>query len=178
MMTIIHSLKSTVPFSFTLPLLSLAVTHCYSLPLFVTHFHSLSLVVIRCHSLYHLLSLVVPLVFIRCHSFTTRCHSLSLVVTLVVTRCHSQYHSSVFFRQHTNAIEAIEFESLYFWLWTGECECLRKIWSRTTSSLYCRYCWLVLLNLLVSCGSVFVVDSEHEVVCWVSYFIFFVFRLK
>ena len=89
MMTIIHSLKSTVSFSFALPLLSLAVTHCHSLPLFVTHFHSLSLVVIRCHSLYHLLSLVVPLVFIRCHSFTTRCHSLSFVVTRCTTRCHS-----------------------------------------------------------------------------------------
>ena len=62
--------------------------------------HSLSLVVIRyttrchsCHSLYHSLSLVVPLVVIRCHllSFvvtrcTTRCHSLSLVVTRCTAR--------------------------------------------------------------------------------------------
>ena len=52
--------------------------------------------VTRCHSLYYALSLVVPLVVIRCHSLsfvvtrcTTRCHSLSFVVPLVVTRCHS-----------------------------------------------------------------------------------------
>ena len=63
-MVIIHFLKCTVPFSFVVPLLSLAVTHC----------HLLSLVVIlavtgcttRCHllyhSLYHSLSLDVPLV--------------------------------------------------------------------------------------------------------------------
>ena len=38
MMTIIHSLKCTVPFSLAVPLLSLAVTHC----------HSLSLIVKRC----------------------------------------------------------------------------------------------------------------------------------
>ena len=38
MMAIIHSLKCTVPFSFAVPLLSLAVTHC----------HSLSLIVKRC----------------------------------------------------------------------------------------------------------------------------------
>ena len=96
---IIHSLKCTVPFSFAVPLLSLAVTHCKRLPLVVTLCHllyySLSLVVIRCHSFSfviircHSLSLVVLLVvtFITC--FTTRCHSLSLVVPLVVTRCHS-----------------------------------------------------------------------------------------
>ena len=36
------------------------------------------IVAIRCHSLYHLWSLVVPLVVSRC---ITRCHSLSLVVT-------------------------------------------------------------------------------------------------
>ena len=76
------SMKCTVPFSFAVPLFSLAVTHCHLLSLFVTDFHSLSLVVIRCHSLYHSLSLVV----IRCHSLY---HSLSLVVPLVVTRCHS-----------------------------------------------------------------------------------------
>ena len=82
MMAIIHSLKCTVPFSFAVPLLSLAVTHCHSLSLFVTHFHSLSLVVplvvTRCHSL--------PFVVTRC---TTRCHSLSFVLPLVVTLCHS-----------------------------------------------------------------------------------------
>ena len=88
MMAIIHFLKCTVPFSFAVQLLSLAVTHCQSLSLFVTHFHSLSLVVTHCHS--------VPFVVTRCHSLSlvlplvvTRCHSLSLVVPLVVTRCHS-----------------------------------------------------------------------------------------
>ena len=85
MMVIIHSLKCTVPFSFAVRLLSLAVTHCHSLSLFVTRCHSLSvvvaLVVTRCHSL----SLFVPLV-------VTCCHSLSIIVI----RCHSMYHSSVF----------------------------------------------------------------------------------
>ena len=79
-MAIIHSLKCTVPFSFDVPLLSLAVTHCHLLSLDVTRrmtrCHSLSLVVplvvICCHSLYHSLSLVV-----------IRCHSLSLDVPLV-----------------------------------------------------------------------------------------------
>ena len=110
---IIHSLKCTVPFSFTVPLLSLAVTRCKSLPLVVTLCHllhySLSLVVIRCHSFSfvitrcHSLSLVV----IRCHSlrllvvtfitcFTTRCHSSYHSLSLVVIRCHSLYQSSVF----------------------------------------------------------------------------------
>ena len=69
---IIHSLKCTVPFSLVVPLLSLAVTHCYLLSLVVTR------CITRCHSL----SLVAPLA-------VTRCHSLSLVVPLVVTRCHS-----------------------------------------------------------------------------------------
>ena len=69
-MVIVHSLKCTVPFSFAVPLNSLAVTHC----------HSLSLVVNLCYSLYHSLSLFV----IVCHSL---CHSLSLVVIL----CHSMY---------------------------------------------------------------------------------------
>ena len=109
---IIHSLKCTVPFSFTVPLLSLAVTRCKSLPLVVTlchllHYslslvvirchsfsfvitrcHSLSLVVIRCHSLYYslsLLSLVLPLVVTR---RTTRCHSLSFVVTRCTDRLY------------------------------------------------------------------------------------------
>ena len=45
--------------------------------------------VIRGHSLYHSLSLVVPLVVIRCHS-------LSFFVTRCTTRCHSMYYSSVF----------------------------------------------------------------------------------
>ena len=85
--TIIHSLKCTVPFSLVVPLLSLAVTHCYLLSLVVIRciiryhllHHSLSFVVILCHSLYHSLSF-----FITC--CTTRCHSLSPVVPLVVTR--------------------------------------------------------------------------------------------
>ena len=99
---IIHSLKCTVPFSLVVPLLSLAVTHCYLLSLVVTRCitpcHSLSLaaplVVIRCHSLYHSLSFVVT----RC---TTRCHSLSFVVTRCTTRCHSL---SFVFTQCTNRL--------------------------------------------------------------------------
>ena len=106
---IIHSLKCTVPFSFTVPLLSLAVTRCKSLPLVVTlchllhyslsfvvtRFHSLSLVAIRYHSLsfvvtrwgysLSLLSLVLPLVVTR---RTTRCHSLSFVVTRCTNRLY------------------------------------------------------------------------------------------
>ena len=88
MMAIIHSLKCTVPFSFAVPLLSLAVTHYHSLPLFVTCCHSLSLVINLCHSLYHSLSLAVT----RCHllSFVvTRCHSMYHSLSLVVIRCHS-----------------------------------------------------------------------------------------
>ena len=50
--SVIHSLKCTAPFSLIVPLLSLAVTHCY------------------------LLSLVVLLVVTLCHLFTTPCHSL------------------------------------------------------------------------------------------------------
>ena len=88
-MAIIHSVKYIVPFSFAVPLLTLAVTHCRFLSLFVIRCHSLSLivplVVIRCHSLYHSLSLIV----IRCHLLY---HSMSFVVTC----CHSMYHSSVF----------------------------------------------------------------------------------
>ena len=100
MMAIIRSLKCTVPFSFAVPLFSLAVTRC------TTHCHSFSLIFTLCHSLYQLLSLVVTrcyslsLVVIRCHSLyhslsfivtcsTTRCHSLSFVVTRCATRCHS-----------------------------------------------------------------------------------------
>ena len=78
MMAIIHFLKCTVPFSFAVQLLSLAVTHCQSLSLFVTHFHSLSLVVTHCHSLQFVVT-----------RFTTRCHSLSFIVTRCTTRCHS-----------------------------------------------------------------------------------------
>ena len=88
-----------MPFSLVVPLLSLAVTHCYFLSLVVTRCitrcHSLLFVVTRCHSLSfvvrlivtgcHSLSLVVPLVVTRC---TTLSHSLSLDVPLVVTRCH------------------------------------------------------------------------------------------
>ena len=89
-MAIIHSLKCTVPFSFVVPLLSLALTHC----------HLFSLVVTRCITRCHSLSLVVPLAFVvtRCttlrHSLsfvvihcTIRCHSLSLIVPPVVIRC-------------------------------------------------------------------------------------------
>ena len=75
-----------MPFSLVVPLLSLAVTHCYLL----------SLVVTLCHLLHHSLSFLVTRCTTRCHSLsfvvtrcTTRCHSLSLVVI----RCHSLYHS-------------------------------------------------------------------------------------
>ena len=90
MMAIIHSLKCTVPFSFAVPLFSLAVTHCHLLSLFVTDFHSLSFVVTRCTTRCRslsLLSLVVPLVVIRCHS-------LSLVVTRCTTRLSFYKQSS------------------------------------------------------------------------------------
>ena len=69
MMAVIHSLKCTLPFSFAVPLLSLAVT-------------AVALIAIRCH----FLSIVVPLV-------VTSCHSLSLIVPLVVTRCTTRCHS-------------------------------------------------------------------------------------
>ena len=57
--TICHSLSLMVIF----------VTRYHSLSLVVIHCHSLSPAVIYCHSLYHSLSLVVPLVVIRCHFF-------------------------------------------------------------------------------------------------------------
>ena len=66
---IIHFLKSTVPFSFVVPMISLIAICCHS-----------------CHSLYYSLSFFEP-------CCTTRCHSLSLVVPLVVIRCHLLYHS-------------------------------------------------------------------------------------
>ena len=88
MMAMIHSLKCSVPFSFAVPLLSLAVTHCHSLSLFVTHFHSLSLVVPLVVTRRHSLSLGA----ICCTLVVTRCHSLSLVLPLVVIRFHSLYH--------------------------------------------------------------------------------------
>ena len=75
-MAIIHSLKCFVPLSLVVPLLSLAVTHCYLL----------SLVVIRCITRCHSLSLVTPLVFIRWHL-------LSLAVLLVVILYHLLHHS-------------------------------------------------------------------------------------
>ena len=94
-MAIIHSLKC-VPFSFVVPLLSLALTHC----------HLLSCVVTRCITRCHSLPPAVPLVVTHCHSLSlvpifvtlshslpfvvTRCPSLSLVVPLVVVTC---YHS-------------------------------------------------------------------------------------
>ena len=55
---IIHSLRCTMQFSFDLPLLSLAVTHCYLLSLLVL------IVVTFCHLLQHSLSLVVT----RCNT--------------------------------------------------------------------------------------------------------------
>ena len=88
MMAINHSLKCAVPFSFPVPLLSLAVTHCHSLSLFVT----------RCHSMYHSLSLAV----IRCHSLSLvviRCHSLSLDVPLVCLFING--HSYIHFLKHS-----------------------------------------------------------------------------
>ena len=89
-MAIIHSLKCTVSFSFVVPLLSLALTHCHLLSLVVTR------CITRCHSLYHSLSLVVPVFVTRCHSLyhsVICCHSFSFVVTRCTTRCRSLYHS-------------------------------------------------------------------------------------
>ena len=115
-MAIIHSLNCTVPFSFAVPLLSLAVTHCHLLSLVVsvvvtlynslyrslsfaiTRYHSLSLVVIHCHSLYHSLSFVVT----HC---TTHCHSLSFIVPC----CHSMYHLSVFFYERSRKVSLLFF---------------------------------------------------------------------
>ena len=101
---IIHSLKCTVPFSLVVPLLSLAVTHCYLLSLvvirYITRCHSLSLVaalvVTRCHSLLLVLLLVVTLYHLLYHSLSLvviRCHSFSFVVTRCTTRCDSLYNS-------------------------------------------------------------------------------------
>ena len=67
MMAIIHSLKCTVPFSFAVLLLSVAVAHCHLLSLFVT-----------------------------CCHFVIRCYSLSFVVTRCTTRL-SFYKRSFFF---------------------------------------------------------------------------------
>ena len=129
MMAIVHSLKCTVPFSFAVPLLSLAVTHCQLLSLFVTHFHSLSLVVplvvTRCHSL--------PFIVTRC---TTRCHSLSFVITRRTTRCHSMYYSSVFLQTITK--RNVNLAKLIFRL------CNIPLWQRL---LECKVEILVLLNL-------------------------------
>ena len=65
-------------------------TRCHSpLSFVVTHCHSLPLVVTRCTTRCHLLSFVVSILAICCHSLSfvvTRCHLLSLVVALVVTR--------------------------------------------------------------------------------------------
>ena len=81
---IIHSLKCTVLFSFVVPLLLLALTHCHLLSLFVsfalTHCH-LSLLVTYCITRSHSLSLVVPRVVTRC-----------------TTHCHSMYHFSAFLK--------------------------------------------------------------------------------
>ena len=100
-MVIIYSLKCILVFSFVVPVLSLAVTHCYLLSHFITRCHTLSLVVplvvTRCCLLsfavtcYHSLSFVVIhfhlLSFVATHCIN-RCHSLSLVLPIVVTRCH------------------------------------------------------------------------------------------
>ena len=69
----------SVLFSFFVPLLPLAVTHCHLFSLVVTLSFVVPFVVIRFHSLYHSLSFVV----IRC---TTRCHSFSFLVTRCTTR--------------------------------------------------------------------------------------------
>ena len=86
MMAIIYSMKCTVPFSFAVPLLSLAVTHCHLLPLSVTR------CITRCHSLYHSMSLVA----IRCHSMSfvvTRGNSFYHSLSVIIIYCHSLYHS-------------------------------------------------------------------------------------
>ena len=106
---IIHSLKYIVLFSFVVPLLSLAVTHCRLLSLIVIavllavtlgHFlyHSLSLVVICCHSLYYSLSFVV-----------TRCHSSAFVVT----RRHSITTRLSFYKRFLFTSLLMIFYSLY-----------------------------------------------------------------
>ena len=99
------SMKCTVPFSFAVPLFSLAVIHCHLLSLFVTHFHSLSLVVplvvTRCTTCCHSLPLVVPLVITRC---TTCCHSLYHSLSFVVTRCHSMYRLVCLFINDRNIL--------------------------------------------------------------------------
>ena len=108
MMAIIHSLKCTVPFSFAVPLLSLAVIiaiRCHSLSLVVP---LLSLVVIRCHSLYHSLSFVVTrhsLPFVV--TDVIHCHSLYHSLSHVVFRCHSLYHllSLVVIRYHSLSLD-------------------------------------------------------------------------
>ena len=75
---IIHYFKCTVPFSLVVPLLSPAVTHCYSLSLLVT----------RCITRCHYLTLVAPLVVTRCTTHcSTRCHSLYHSLSFVVTWC-------------------------------------------------------------------------------------------
>ena len=103
MIAIIYSLKCTVPFSFAVPLLSLAVTHYRSLSLFVTR--CTTGCTIRCHSL----SLVLPLV-------VTRCHSLSLVVTRCATR-QSFYKQS--YRFYSCQYAFIKFYRKY----EMECKC-------------------------------------------------------
>ena len=101
---IIHSLKCIVPFSFVVPLLSLAITH----------YHLLSLIVTRCITRCHSLSLVVPLVVTRCRLFsfvvtrcTTRCYLLYHSLSLVVIRYLSLYHplSPVVIRCHLLSLD-------------------------------------------------------------------------
>ena len=117
-MAIIHSLKYTVPFSFVVPLLLLAITHCHLLSLVVTRDHqSLFLCVTflkakllkKGHFSYNTLlssvvvSLVVSLIITLCHLLyhslyhslplvVSRCHLLSVVATCCTTRCHSLHH--------------------------------------------------------------------------------------
>ena len=107
-MAIIHSLKCTVPFSFVVPLLSLALIHCHLLSIVVTR--CIARCTIRCHSL----SFIVT----GCHSLslvcTTRCHSLSFAGLLVITRCHSLSLdvplACLFINNHGNVLKLMLFQ--------------------------------------------------------------------
>ena len=113
-MTIIHSLKCNVLFSFVV---SLPVTHCHLLSLFLIRCHSFSFVVIRCTNCCHSF---VPRVVTRC---TTRCHSLSLVVTgvasAILKKLHTDYSKFVWLpRKIINAIQSFSFQLQWnhYWL--------------------------------------------------------------
>ena len=94
-MAIIHSLKCTVPLSFFVSLLSLAVTHC----------HLLLLTVTRCITRCHLLPLVV-----------IRCYSLSFVVTRCTTRLsfYKWSESSRFWRFHLRQFRTFLISNSYW----------------------------------------------------------------